>query len=102
MRIYHNGQVEHSDHKCQSISIAIPIPTSTTPTKTDYRNFDKERVTELAKKLVEPTYYKDLMRQLEKLRSTLKTKIYCDRHRIPKVLINKRREMCRTRGIDRH
>ena len=101
-RIYHNGQVEHSNHKCQFISMAIQIPASMTPTMTDYRNFNKERITELAKKLDEPADYKDLMKQLDTIRSTIKTSTYQDRRRISKDLLEKRREMRRTRGTERH
>ena len=102
-KVYHNGSVEHSDHRCQSVSFLIPTqPLDPTETKTDYKKIDAERLFDEAKMLKEPEDYTDLMQQLEQLRSTIETKIFRETHRLPKDLLEARRHMRRSRGTDRH
>ena len=102
-KVYHNGRVEHSDHRCQSISFRIPTkPLDPASTKTNYKKIDTERLFDEAKKLKEPKDYTDLMQQLEQLRSKIDTKTIRETHRLPKDLLEARRRTRRTRGTDRH
>ena len=99
---YHNGRVEHSDHRCQSISLQIPMPPENPGTKTDYRKIDTEAIIDAAKKMDEPKGHADLIQQLEKLRSTIETREFRERHRLPKDLLDARRNMRKTQGTDLH
>ena len=86
-KIYHNGAVENSGHKCQSISIPLPILPTPINTKTDYRKLDIEDMLERIGKLPEPKNADELINQLESIRQTLKTVRSGNKTRLPlKVL----------------
>ena len=100
--IYHNGNIEHSDHSCHLASILIPIPPDNQRVKKDYRKVDIEPLIDLAKGMREAVTVDDLISQLETLKNSLKSRKYSDRHRLPLDLLDKKRAANATRGKDNH
>ena len=101
-KIYHNGAVENSDHKCQSISIPLPILPTPINTKTDYRKLDIEDMLERIGKLPEPKNTDELINQLESIRQTLKTVRSGNKTRLPLKVLAARRKMNRSKRTSEH
>ena len=95
--ILQNGHIEHSDHKCQSVTFHTTITPEATDHKTNYKKVDRTQLTEQIKnmKLTEPANARELIDQLEEIRRTLPTKKTADRQRLTRDVLNARRRMNR-------
>ena len=96
--ILQNGRIEHSDHKCQSITFRAPISyDNTAETKTNYRKVIPVQLKEdiKARKFKTPKDSTELMRQLEEIRTSLPKRKVRDHIRLNKDILEHRRSLNR-------
>ena len=95
--IMHNGTVEFSDHKCQSISFTTMIPIETTIAKTDYRKTPIAYIQTIIESMEDKEVKtpEELIEHLESIRAKLPTKRYRDRNRLPQEVLDNRRTLKR-------
>ena len=95
--IYHNGRVEHSDHRCQSFSFKVKRTIQTFKDKTDYRKTNPKDIEDLikAQNYPDPGDAAELGTQLEAIISQLPKKKVRERIQKPLIVLEKRRTLNR-------
>ena len=94
--ILHNGRIEHSDHKCQSIKFECDKQIDDTKhSRIDYKKVDtkqlQEKITNM--NLPKPTKPDELIAQLERIQEDLPKKRSNHTNRLPQTIINARRKL---------
>ena len=94
-KIFNNGKIEHSDHRCQSVSIKTPYLTDEGETKANYRKMTIPGLIETIKamNLRTPQDAEELINQLEEICKTIPQTEIKDRPRLPIDVLEKRRTL---------
>lgn len=94
-RMFHNGRVEHSNHRCQSICIKVPRLSQTINNKMDYRRTNTADIGDMiiGRNYPKPKDATELSTQLEDIMNHLPKKQVRDRIHIPRQVLEKRRNL---------